>query len=220
MIELLQVTKTFKMGSSQFNAVDNATLKIPDGASIALMGPSGSGKSTLLYLIAGLDKPSQGKIVIGGTEIENMSDGKLSSFRNHSLGFVFQSFHLIPSFTAIENVMVPLRFRVMKGSKRKEVALQTLKAVGLGDRANQKANQLSGGERQRVAIARALVVEPKIILADEPTGNLDSKTGQEIVGLLKELNKKGLTIIVVTHDPNVAKSAQRIYHMKDGRLVA
>jgi putative ABC transport system ATP-binding protein len=220
MIELTQVTKTFKMGASQFNAVDDVTLKIPDGSFIALMGPSGSGKSTLLYLIAGLDKLNAGKIFIDGTEIQNMSDGALSSFRNHSLGFVFQAFHLIASFTALENVMVPLRFQVMKGSERRKRATEVLKAVGLGERVNQKANELSGGERQRVAIARALVVQPKIILADEPTGNLDTKTGQEVVGLLKELNKQGITIVVVTHDSNVAKFAQKICHMKDGRLVA
>lgn len=219
MILLKDVTKTYELGGEKIFALDHINLKIEKGDFIAIIGPSGSGKSTLANVIGGLDEPDGGEVLIDDTNISQVNDATLSTYRNKKIGFIFQSFNLQPVYTALENVMIPLVFSGMPLKARKERALACLKAVGLEDRVNHRPNQLSGGQRQRVCIARALANNPEIIIADEPTGNLDSKRGEEIVDLLKDLNKKGgITLIVITHDPNVARQADRIIEIHDGRI--
>jgi putative ABC transport system ATP-binding protein len=182
------------------------------------MGPSGSGKSTLANVIGGLDSPTSGSVEVDNMDLSHVRDNKLSAYRNHQVGFVFQAFNLQGNNTALENVMLPMMFAKTSMRQRKTRAVECLKAVGLGDRAKFKASRLSGGERQRVAIARALALAPKIIIADEPTGNLDSARGEEIMHLLKNLNKQGITLIVITHDANIARSAGRIINIYDGKF--
>jgi putative ABC transport system ATP-binding protein len=183
------------------------------------MGPSGSGKSTLANIIGGLDVPDQGEVLVDGQDIAKVSDKTLSDFRNKRIGFIFQSYNLQPTYTALENVMIPMIFAKVGTAARKKRAIECLQAVGLSDRMNHRPNQLSGGQRQRVCIARALANNPEIIIADEPTGNLDSKRGDEIISLLKQLNQKGeITLIVITHDPSVAREAKKTLTIKDGRL--
>jgi putative ABC transport system ATP-binding protein len=189
-IQLKSVSRTFKMGNEIIHALDKVDLDIKKGDFIAIVGPSGSGKSTLANAIGGLDVPDTGKIIVDGEDIANISDSSLSFYRNKKIGFIFQNFNLQPTYTALENVALPLLFAKLKPKKRKQRALECLKAVGLENRQKHKPGQLSGGERQRVCIARALANSPEIIIADEPTGNLDSKKSQEIVGLLKKLNKR------------------------------
>lgn len=218
MIELKQVTKTYHLGDETLNALDNISFKAKPGEFIAITGPSGSGKSTMANIIGGLDHPNEGSVVVDGIEIAHVNDSKLSAYRNTNIGFVFQSFNLQGTNTALENVMLPLVFSRMKNKERKARAKECLEAVGLGDRLNHKPSQLSGGQRQRVAIARALAGKPKIIIADEPTGNLDSSKGQEIIRLLKDLNKQGITLLVITHDLNIARSAQRVVEIRDGKI--
>jgi putative ABC transport system ATP-binding protein len=221
MIQLKSVYKTYKMGKEYVSALDGVTLEVHDGEFVAIMGPSGSGKSTLANVIGGLDKINSGTITVDGEELNRLSDSALSSYRNKKIGFVFQSFNLIPTFTAQENVTLPLILTGVSSRVRKEKAYTCLKIVGLENRLDHKPNELSGGERQRVSIARALVNEPKIIIADEPTGNLDSKKSAEIISLLKKLNAESkITLIVITHDINVAKQADRILNMKDGKISA
>jgi putative ABC transport system ATP-binding protein len=218
-ILLKSVSRTYVMGRENLAALDGVNLEIVDGEFVAIMGPSGSGKSTLANAIGGLDKPNSGSILVDGEEINRMGDGRLSEYRNKKIGFVFQAFNLLPTYTALENVMIPLILSGVSSKVRREKAYECLKAVGLENRADHKPNQLSGGERQRVSIARALVNDPQIIIADEPTGNLDSKKSEEIVSLLKNLNrKKKITLIVITHDPNVAREADRTLHMHDGKI--
>jgi putative ABC transport system ATP-binding protein len=219
LIQLKSVSRIYVMGKEKVAALDDVSLEIKDGEFIALMGPSGSGKSTFANVIGGLDKPSSGSVLIDGEEINKLSDRKLSAYRNKKVGFVFQSFNLLPVYTALENVMIPLILTGESSKVRKQRAYECLEDVGLENRADHKPNQLSGGERQRVSIARALVNNPQIIIADEPTGNLDSKKSEEIVALLKNLNrKKKITLIVITHDPNVAREADRTLHMRDGNI--
>jgi len=219
MIELKNVSKTYELGGEKIFALDNVNLKIEKGDFVAIIGPSGSGKSTLANVIGGLDEPDEGQVLIDGTDISKVNDAILSDYRNKKIGFIFQSFNLQPTYTALENVMIPLIFAKIPPRARKERAEECLKAVGLEDRINHRPGQLSGGQRQRVCIARALVNNPEIIIADEPTGNLDSKKGQEIVALLKELNQKAqITLFVITHDQTVAKEAKRIIEIRDGRL--
>lgn len=219
MIQLRGVTKFYKMGDEEIHALDNVDLQIKEGDFIAIVGPSGSGKSTLANVIGGLDRPDSGEIVVGDIDLSKADDNFLSLYRNKKIGFVFQSFNLQPTLTALENVMLPLTFARVSLSKRKEKAAECLKAVGLEDRMNHRPNQLSGGQRQRVCIARALCNDPEIIVADEPTGNLDSKRGGEIVDLLKKLNKEAnITLIVITHDPSVAHEADRVIKIQDGKL--
>ena len=219
MIELKNVTKTYELGGEVITALDQINLKIDNGDFLAIVGPSGSGKSTLANIIGGLDTPNSGEVLIDGMSIARVNDNDLSNYRNKKIGFIFQSFNLQPTYTALENVMIPLIFARIAPDERKRRAADCLKAVGLEDRMNHLPNQLSGGQRQRVCIARALSNNPEIIIADEPTGNLDSKKGAEIVELLKELNQKaGITLIVITHDMNVAKQAKQILTIKDGAI--
>lgn len=217
-VELKNVTKTYRLGDETLNALENVSFKVNAGEFIAITGPSGSGKSTLANIIGGLDHPNDGSVVVDGNELAHIHDSKLSEYRNAHIGFVFQSFNLQGTNTALENVMLPLIFSGMKNKARKARAKECLEAVGLGDRLNHKPSQLSGGQRQRVAVARALAGTPKIIIADEPTGNLDSAKGEEIIDLLKGLNKQGITLLIITHDMNVARQAHRIVEIHDGKL--
>jgi putative ABC transport system ATP-binding protein len=219
MIELKNVTKTYELGGEKIYALDGVDLKIDNGDFIAIVGPSGSGKSTLANMIGGLDVPDSGEVLIDESNIVKMSDKELSGYRNKKIGFIFQSFNLQPTLTALENVTVPLIFSHIKSSERKKRAEVCLQTVGLGDRMKHRPNQLSGGQRQRVCIARALVNNPKIIIADEPTGNLDSTKGKEIIDILKELNQTAkITLIIITHDQSVAREAEKIITIKDGKL--
>ncbi|MEM5778484.1 MAG: ABC transporter ATP-binding protein [Candidatus Aenigmatarchaeota archaeon] len=217
-IELRNVSKEYGKGEAKVRAVCDVNLKIRKGENIAIMGPSGSGKSTLLHLIGCLDKPTRGKIFIDGKDISNLNENELARIRREKIGFIFQFFNLIPTFTALGNIELPMIFS--KRPNRKERAKELLRLVGLEHRLYHYPSQLSGGETQRVAIARALANEPQIILADEPTGNLDSKSGKEVMELLVKLNKeKGVTLLVITHDISIAKHAEKIIRIKDGRIL-
>jgi putative ABC transport system ATP-binding protein len=220
MIQLKSVVKNYKMGSETLNVLDGINLDVKEGEFIAIMGPSGSGKSTLANVIGGLDRPTSGLINVDGDELSRMSDARLSEYRNHKIGFVFQSFYLLPNFSAVENVVIPLVLAGVARKERLQKAHDLLKVVGLSHRADHRPMQLSGGERQRVCIARALINDPRIIIADEPTGNLDSKKSDEIISLLKVLNtEEKMTLIVITHDPAVAREAHRILKLHDGKIV-
>ncbi|HKR82425.1 MAG TPA: ABC transporter ATP-binding protein [Candidatus Saccharimonadales bacterium] len=218
LIELKNITKTYHLGGEVLNALENVTFAVQPGEFIAITGPSGSGKSTLANIIGGLDRPTEGSVVVDNSDLSHVSDRKLSDYRNKHIGFVFQSFNLQGTQTALENVMLPLIFSYMKPRERRARAVECLQAVGLGDRLRHKPGQLSGGQRQRVAIARALANKPSIIIADEPTGNLDSTRGEEIMRVLKDLNKQGITLIIITHDTNIAREAHRLIQIKDGHL--
>ncbi len=219
-IELRDVTKTYKLGDETLNAVDGISLSIQTGDFVAITGASGSGKTTLANIIGGLDRPTGGSVMVDGNDLSKLRDRKLSDYRNQHIGFVFQSFNLQGTQTALENVTLPLVFARVKSKARKQRATECLQAVGLGDRLKHKPSQLSGGQRQRVAIARALAVKPNIIIADEPTGNLDSQHGDEIIKLLRDLNKQGITLIIITHDMNIARQAGRIVQVRDGKVRA
>lgn len=218
LIELSQISRVYRMGTETIHALRSISLEIHKGEYIALMGPSGSGKSTLMNILGCLDTPSSGKYLLNGTPVEKMTDNDLAVVRNKEIGFVFQTFNLLPRASALENVALPLVYAGVKKSERSARALQSLINVGLGERVKHKPNELSGGQKQRVAIARALVNTPSIILADEPTGNLDSKTSYEIMNLLEEIHKKGNTIILVTHEEDIARHAYRIVRLKDGLI--
>ncbi|MFH0906435.1 MAG: ABC transporter ATP-binding protein [archaeon] len=218
-IELENVSKIYKMGDTNLIALDNISLKINKGDFIAIIGPSGSGKSTLMNLVGCLDIPNSGIVKLDNQDITKLSESKLAKLRGQKIGFIFQQFNLLPIFSALSNVMLPLEFQDLSDSQIKSRSLEALRLVNLEDRMNHYPNQLSGGQRQRVAIARALVVDPDIILADEPTGNLDSKTGIFIIDFLKKLHKEqNKTIIMVTHDLNLAKNAEKIIHIIDGKI--
>lgn len=217
-VELKNITRTYKMGDEVLKALDGIDLTINPGEFVAITGPSGSGKSTLANIIGGLDSPDSGMVTVSGLQLATAHDKELSEYRNRTIGFVFQSFNLQPTATALENVMMPLVLGRMNGKERRARAEECLKAVGLGERMNHKPTQLSGGQRQRVAIARALANKPSIIIADEPTGNLDSERGAEIMQLLQKLNKEGITLIMITHDMEIAKLADRVLYIKDGKM--
>lgn len=217
-IAVRNLRKIYIMGDTQVNALQSISLNISKNEYVALMGPSGSGKSTLMNLLGCLDSPSSGEYFLNSTNVSTMTDSELAEVRNKEIGFVFQTFNLLPRLSALENVALPLVYAGMGKSKRLERAAEVLNAVNLGDRMDHKPNELSGGQRQRVAIARALVNHPSIILADEPTGNLDSKTSQEIMGIFEELHKLGNTIILVTHEPDIAEYAHRVVRMRDGLI--
>jgi putative ABC transport system ATP-binding protein len=215
-IKTLNLTKTYIMGSEKVEALKGINLNIYKNEYVALMGPSGSGKSTLMNLIGCLDSPTSGEYYLSGELVSGMSDSELAAARNKMIGFVFQTFNLLPRMTALENVALPLVYAGMSKSRREEQAYEVLKSVGLGDREKHKPNELSGGQRQRVAIARALVNNPSIILADEPTGNLDTKTSIEIMSIFEEIHERGNTVILVTHEPDIADHAHRVIKLRDG----
>ncbi len=218
-ITIRNLKRYYRMGGTIVKALDGVDLDVARGELLCLMGPSGSGKSTLLNLLGGLDTPDDGTIVVAGRDISTLDENELAAYRRQSVGFVFQSFNLIPTMTALENVEFPMVFAGLPPAERRERAKGVLELVGLGDRINHRPTELSGGQQQRVAIARALVNQPAILLGDEPTGNLDSKTGLEILDMLQQLNHQGQTIILVTHDPRTSSYATRTVHMLDGRIV-
>ena len=219
-IQLKNVSKTYQIGETKVNALNNLSLDVNKGEFIAIMGPSGSGKSTAMNMVGSLDTPTTGQVILDGYDISKLEESQLATIRGKKIGFVFQTFNLLPSMTALENVMLPIAFQnKISRELREKKATDMLNLVGLGDRLYNKPGQLSGGQRQRVAIARALINEPEVILADEPTGNLDSKTGQDVMNLLENLNRKHKkTIILVTHDKEIAKRADRILNLKDGTI--
>ena len=215
------LTKTYKLGEHEVHALQGATLKIYPGDLLAIMGPSGSGKSTLMNILGCLDQATAGTYRLDGVDVENLKDDALAEIRNKKIGFVFQSFNLLRRTSALSNVEQPLIYSGLRTRERRERSTSALRAVGLGDRLDHQANELSGGQQQRVAIARALVTDPAIILADEPTGNLDSKSGAEIMCLFQRLNEqKGITVIFVTHDQRIASHCRRIIRISDGKIVA
>lgn len=218
-LRISHISKIYKMDGVEFTAVNDISLAIKNGEYVAIMGPSGSGKSTLMHIIGCLDRPTTGKVEISGEDISRASDAQLARIRNTSIGFVFQQFNLLRRTSALANVELPLVYRGIRGGERRSIADKMLRQVGLGEKLNNFPSQLSGGQQQRVAIARALVTDPRILLADEPTGNLDSKSGTEILDLFDGLHKNGRTIILVTHDALVARQARRIVRIADGRIV-
>ncbi len=218
-IETRNLKKIYKMGEVEVRALDGVDLKIERGSIVSIMGPSGSGKSTLMNLLGCLDRPTEGEYILDGVDVSKMNDDQLAAARNHMVGFVFQSFNLLSRQTALSNVELPLRYGGIT-KDRKQKAIEALTAVGLGDRVTHRPTELSGGQQQRVAIARALINDPAIIMADEPTGNLDSKSGKEIMDLILDLNKtRKTTIIIVTHDQSIAMQTQRIINLIDGKVV-
>jgi len=215
-IEIKDLTRFYQMGETEVRALNGVTFDVLENEYIAIMGPSGSGKSTLMNMIGCLDTPTSGEYILNNNRVSQMDDAELAEVRNREIGFVFQTFNLLPRTTCLANVELPLIYAGVKASERKERASEVLAKVGLGDRLDHKPNELSGGQRQRVAIARALVNSPSILLADEPTGNLDTKTGEEIMLLFEELYKAGNTIIVVTHENEIAEHSRRIVRLRDG----
>jgi len=221
LLEVQGVTKEYQLGKTIVRALRGLDLEIEQGEAVAIMGPSGSGKSTLMHILGALDRPTDGRAAVDGTDIRTLREPQLVALRGQRIGFVFQTFNLIQTLTALRNVELPMIFQGVRRAQRHERARRLLERVGLGDRVRHKPNELSGGERQRVAIARALANDPEIILADEPTGNLDTETGESILSLLKDLNaNEGKTIILVTHDPDAAAIADRIVRLRDGRVVS
>lgn len=219
MIDLRNITKVYDMGAIQVEVLRGITLNVNEGDFISIMGPSGSGKSTLMNIIGCLDVPTRGEYYLDGKEISTYNEKQLSKIRNEKIGFIFQKFNLLPKLTAYENVELPLIYRGMEGKERKARTLEALEKVGLADRMTHNPTELSGGQQQRVAIARALAGEPPIILADEPTGNLDSKSGMDVMNLIRQLSEEGKTIVLITHDSDIAEYAHKTIVIKDGMLL-
>jgi putative ABC transport system ATP-binding protein len=218
LIEMTELTRVYDLGPQQIFALSGVNLTIDPGEYVAIMGPSGSGKSTLMNIIGCLDTPTSGSYLLDGVSVETLNDDELAAIRNKKIGFVFQTFNLLARTTALHNVELPLVYAKMSRVERRQQAEAALEAVGLGDRMSHQPNELSGGQRQRVAIARALVNRPSLLLADEPTGNLDSQTGREILDLFHELHSRGNCIIMVTHEDDVAREAKRVVHIRDGKV--
>ena len=218
LIQLKNITKVYKNHFVETKALDGVTLSIEKGEFVAIMGPSGSGKSTLLHILGLLDKPTTGDYFFEGKKVDSLDEDELADFRNQKIGFVFQAYNLLPRISALKNVALPLVYQGVGKEEREKRAFEELKAVGLADKTNHFPNQLSGGQQQRVAIARALVTKPSIILADEPTGNLASTQAEEIMKIFKDLNKKGKTIVLITHEEDIAKWAKRVVKIRDGRI--
>jgi putative ABC transport system ATP-binding protein len=219
-IKLRDVYRTYEMGNQVLNALDGVTLEIVRNEYIAIVGASGSGKSTMMNIIGCLDRVTKGDYLLNGTDVGDMNENDLARARNREIGFVFQSFNLLSRASALKNVMQPLVYRQIPRAERKRIATEALERVGLGDRMQHQPNELSGGQRQRVAIARALVGHPEILLADEPTGNLDSKSSQEIMALIDQLHNEGQTVIIVTHEPDIAAHCQRVISLQDGKVLS
>ncbi|MFN5319384.1 MAG: ABC transporter ATP-binding protein [Bacteroidia bacterium] len=217
-IDIRQLVRNFKLGSETIYVLRSLNLSVKRGEYVALMGPSGSGKSTLMNILGCLDTPTSGNYFLNGKDVSILSDNELAEIRNKEIGFIFQTFNLLPRSTALDNVILPLIYSGMRRDEREQQAIKALEQVGLADRMKHKPNELSGGQRQRVAIARALVNNPSILLADEPTGNLDTKTSIEIMGLLHDIHKNGNTIIIVTHEEDIAQHAHRIIRLRDGKI--
>lgn len=220
-IELIDVHKVYKTEFYEVHALNGITMEVKKGEFVAIMGPSGSGKSTLLHLIGCLDKPTRGEVIINGIETSRLSDKELTRLRRDSIGFIFQQYNLVPTLTALENVELPMIFKGVPKEERRRKAMELLRQVGIDEVADRKPNEISGGQQQRVAIARALANSPAILLCDEPTGNLDSKTGRQVMDIIKKMNKEhGVTVILVTHDLSLADYAERIVRLRDGKIVA
>jgi len=220
LFKLENIKKIYKTGEIEFVALKQINLKVDEGEMIAIIGPSGSGKSTLMNIIGGMDKATEGKYILKGKDISKVSTNELSKFRNKEIGFVFQSFNLLPRVRVIDNVGLPLAYSGINKRERDKKAIEVLKKIGLDDKQKNKPNQLSGGQQQRVAIARAIINNPSILLADEPTGNLDTKSSREILDIFTNLNKEGKTVIIITHDMNIAKYANRIVNIVDGEIIS
>lgn len=218
MITIKNITKVYKIGDVETRALDGISFTVKKGEFLAIMGPSGSGKSTLMHILGALDRPTSGEYILDGENVESLNDDKLAEIRNKKIGFVFQAYNLLPRITALKNVMLPMMYAGIPVKKREETAKKYLKMVGLENRMEHTSNQLSGGQQQRVAIARALVLSPSIILADEPTGNVATQQAKEIMDIFTKLNKEGHTIVMITHEEDIAEYAERVIYLKDGKI--
>jgi putative ABC transport system ATP-binding protein len=219
MIKISHVSKIYKTGDVETIALDDVSFSVKKGEFVAIMGPSGSGKSTLMHIIGALDRPTKGNYILDGKNVENLNDDELADIRNHKIGFIFQAFNLLPRTSALKNVILPMSYAGISKNEREKKARKYLEMVGLADRIEYTSNQLSGGQQQRVAIARAISLEPAIILADEPTGNIATSQAEEIMNIFQDLNKKGHTILMITHEADIAEYAKRIIHLRDGKIV-